>query len=54
MSAKLIDYNKRSPGPQDYETNGTKLLGKSPVYSLGNKSKSSKQIIIDHNIYKPA
>lgn len=54
MSAKYIDYTKRTPGPQDYETNTIKLLGKAPVFSLGNKSKSAMQIITDHNTYKPA
>jgi hypothetical protein len=44
MSLKFIDYNKHTPGPQDYEVTGTKLLSKAPAFSLGNRSKSSKQI----------
>ena len=30
-----------------------KVLNKAPVHSLGNKSKSNKQIDFDHNAYKP-
>ena len=53
MSLKYIDYNKHTPGPSDYQVEGTKVLGKAPVYTLGNKSKSTKQIDFDHNTYKP-
>lgn len=54
MSARYIDYTKRTPGPQDYDTSAVKLLHKAPNYSMGNKSKSAKQIEFDHNRYKPA
>ncbi len=54
MSQKFIDYNKHTPGPTDYDTKGTKVLNKSPIYSMGNKSKSNRQIDFDHNTYKPA
>ena len=53
MSLKFIDYNKHTPGPADYESQGVKVLNKSPVYTLGNKSKSTKNIDFDHNAYKP-
>ena len=53
MSMKFIDYNKHSPGPQDYDAQGTKVLNKAPSHSLGNKSKSAKQIVFDHNTFKP-
>jgi hypothetical protein len=29
-------------------------LNKAPVFSMGNKSKSAKKIIDDHNSYKPS
>jgi hypothetical protein len=54
MSQKFIDYNKHSPGPQDYDAKGAKVLNKAPVFSLGNKSKSTHEIIFDHNTFKPA
>lgn len=54
MSQQFIDYNKHTPGPQDYDAKGTKVLNKAPVFSLGNKSKSARQIIFDHNAFKPA
>jgi hypothetical protein len=54
MSQKFFDYNKHTPGPQDYEVKGVKVLNKSPVYTLGNKSKPTHQIDFDHNVYKPA
>jgi len=53
MSAKYVDYNKQTPGPQDYQENKLKVLNKSPVYSMGNKSKSAKEIINEHNKYQP-
>ena len=53
MSLKFIDYNKHTPGPSDYQAERKKVLNKSPVYTLGNKSKSTKNIIVDHNTYKP-
>ena len=53
MSVKFLDYNKHQPGPADYQAEGTKVLNKAPVHSLGNKSKSNKQIDFDHNVYKP-
>jgi hypothetical protein len=54
MSLKFMDYTKHSPGPQDYDVNAAKVLLKSPVYTLGNKSKSNRQIDFDQNTYKPA
>ncbi len=54
MSQHFIDYTKHTPGPSDYDVKGIKVLNKSPVYNLGNKSKSARQIIFDHNSYKPA
>lgn len=54
MSYKFIDYNKHTPGPQDYDPNGAKVLNKTPVYTLGKRSKSTKQIDFDNNAYKPA
>lgn len=53
MSYKYLDYNKHTPGPQDYDPNGVKVLNKTPVYTLGNKSKSTHHIDFDHNTYKP-
>ena len=53
MSAKYINYNKHSPGPADYKNAPKQVLHKSPVYTLGNKSKSAKKIIEDHNTYQP-
>jgi len=53
MSAKFIDYTKHSPGPQDYEVKTNQVLNRSPVQTLGYKSKSSNQIIFDHNTFKP-
>ena len=53
MSLKLIDYNKQTPGPQDYAAERTKVLNKAPNFSLGKRSKSSKAILNDHNTYKP-
>jgi hypothetical protein len=54
MSAKFIDYNKHTPGPADYKAEGSKVLNKAPVHTLGVKSKSNHQIDFDHNAYKPA
>lgn len=54
MSQRFIDYNKHSPGPQDYDYKAKNVLNKSPVFSLGNKSKSTRQIDFDHNAFKPA
>jgi len=54
MSQKFIDYNKHSPGPQDYDAKGAKVLNKSPVFSLGKRSKSTHEIVFDHNTFKPA
>lgn len=54
MSQKFIDYNQRTPGPTDYEVRGEKVLGRSPAFSMGNRSKSAQQITFDHNAYKPA
>ena len=53
MSLRYINYNKHTPGPQDYQVEGSKILNKSPAFSLGNKSKSTHQIDFDHNNYKP-
>ena len=50
---RFLDYNKHSPGPQDYDVHGTKVLNKAPAHSLGNKSKSTHHIDFDHNAYKP-
>jgi hypothetical protein len=49
-----MDYTKHTPGPTDYDTKARNILNKAPVYTLGNKSKSNKQIDFDHNNYKPA
>lgn len=38
----------------DYEIKPAKVLSQSPIFSLGNKSKSAKEIIFDHNSFKPA
>lgn len=54
MSSKFIDYQKHTPGPQDYDQKADKVLSKAPVFSMGNKSKSTHQIDFDHNNYKPA
>lgn len=54
ISLKFVEYNKQSPGPQDYSAQGSKVLNKAPVYTLGNRSKSARQIDFDHNTYKPA
>jgi hypothetical protein len=54
MSQNFIYFNKHTPGPQDYDTKGAKILNKAPVYSIGNKSKSTNQIDFDNNAYKPA
>ena len=53
MSLKFIDFNKNSPGPQDYQIQSSKVLNKAPVFSLGKKSKSTQQIDFDHNAFKP-
>lgn len=42
------------PGPAAYETSSVNILNKSPVFSMGNKSKSPQKIIEDHNRYKPS
>lgn len=54
MSQKFIDYNKHTPGPQDYSAKAANVLNKAPVFSLGQKSKSTHEIIMDHNSFKPA
>lgn len=53
MSARFIDYTKHSPGPQDYDVKANQVLNKAPIQTLGYKSKSSSQIIFDHNTFKP-
>lgn len=53
MSSRFIDYSKHTPGPQDYEVKVNQVLNKSPVQTLGFKSKSTSQIVFDHNTYKP-
>lgn len=53
ISLRFIDYNKTTPGPQDYKVEGSKILNKAPAFTLGNRSKSARQIDLDHNSYKP-
>lgn len=54
MSAKIIRPPSNVPGPAAYDINHLKTLQKSPVFSIGNKSKSTAKIIEDHNQYKPS
>jgi hypothetical protein len=54
MSARFIRPPSKVPGPAAYETNNVNILLKSPVYTMGNKSKSPQKIIDDHNKYKPS
>jgi hypothetical protein len=54
MSARYIDYTKHTPGPSDYTNDTLKIKGKSPIFSMGSKSKSYHQIIFDMNDYKPS
>lgn len=54
MSQRFLEPRKHTPGPMDYEIKPAKVLSQSPVFSLGNKSKSAREIIFDHNSFKPA
>lgn len=45
MSARFIRPPSKVPGPAAYETNNVNILLKSPVYTMGNKSKSPQKII---------
>lgn len=54
MSAHIIRPPTKVPGPASYDTNNLNTLNKAPVYSMGNKSKSAKKIIEDHNLFKPS
>jgi len=54
MSVKLLNYPKQTPSPQDYITERIKVQNKAPVYTLGKKSKSAREIDFDNNSYKPA
>lgn len=53
MSARYVDYSKRTPGPHEYDNNTLRVKGHAPVFSMGNKSKSVNQITFDNNSYKP-
>lgn len=54
MSARYIRQPLKTPGPLDYQADTLKIRSKSPVYTLGVKSKSALKIIDEHNNYKPA
>ena len=54
MSARYVDYTKKTPGPTDYDNNTLKVKNKSPGFSLGVKSKSYHQLQFEKNDYKPA
>lgn len=54
MSARNVDYTKRSPGPHEYDNNTLRVKNKAPGFSMSAKSKSYKQMTFDKNSYKPA
>lgn len=54
MSARTIDYSKKTPGPQDYDNNSLIIKSKAPGFSMATKSKSYKQLEFEKNEYKPA
>ena len=53
MSAKTIDYTKKTPGPHEYDNNTLKVKNRQPRFSMSAKSKSYKQMTFDKNSYKP-
>lgn len=54
MSARNVDYTKRTPGPHEYDNNTLKVKNKAPGFSMSARSKSYKQMTFDKNSYKPA
>ena len=54
MSARYIDYSKRTPGPTDYDNNTLKVRNSQPGYSMKGRSKSSKQLTDEKNEFKPS
>ena len=54
MSARNIDYVKKTPGPHEYDNNTLKVKNKAPGFSMSTKSKSYREIVKDNNLYKPA
>jgi hypothetical protein len=53
MSARNIENVKRTPGPHDYNNDSSKILTRSPSFTVGTRSKSYGQIIFEQNAYKP-
>lgn len=53
MSARYFRQPMKTPGPLEYVNDTIKVKNKTPVYSMGRKSKSTIKIIEDHNKYKP-
>ena len=49
MSARYIDYTKRTPGPHSYNNDTLKVKSKAPGYSMRSKSKSYKQMEFEKN-----
>lgn len=54
MSAKNIEYVKRTPGPHEYDNNTLKVKSKAPNFTMAPRSKSYRQLEFDLNEYKPA
>ena len=54
MSAKNVEYVKRTPGPNEYDNDTLKIKNKAPGFSMSTKSKSYRDIVKDNNQYKPA
>ena len=54
MSARNVDYTKRTPGPHDYDNDTIKVKNHAPGYTMSTKSKSYKQMTFEKNNYKPA